>query len=979
MLKFFQMKRLFFAFSLIVFLLSIGLSVQAQKTTPKKKPASTKSKAGNKPVPPPLDEKEEFNKAIAIADAAERIKALQSFIEKFPASTEIIRAKTLIVSGRAELGEQKLQAGETETGIQLFKDAVKDTPTPISENFYAKVILQFPTNLFYRGQQLAALQVAQLIENKVSDNPKQLLGLAAFYLGIERPNEARMLAESAIVLTPEMPEAYQTLGLAQRLNFELAESEKAYTKALELAPDSIISKRSLAEIKRAVGKSDEAVKLYRELVEKDANDIQASNGLILSLFDSGNRVDAEEFLGKSLEANPNNLFLLVGAAYWYASQKNGARAVELAQRAVDIEPRYTWGRIALARGFMLQNLPFEAEKVLLVARQYGSFPTLDYELASARFQAGLFEEAARELKKRFAVKDGYVQTYIAGRAAKEAETFVELLNLERQASIFTPESADTKEAADKLESLLNFSQKLELKETTEEELSKAVDEFVNGEDKMKTHRQLFAANRLLEAKKSLPKVLELTQGAVKGVDASLEVSNPAAAVLADELIESRALAIARDEVVIVPDIPTQTLSRIIRGRIEEIIGTTLYQQEKPQEAVVRLKRAVSILPEKSAWWRSSYWKLGLAYDETGNSKDALDALVKSYSTGAQDRFRRSTVEAVYRKVNGNLDGIDKLIGENPFGETISQVMETPSPTPTVENTPEATPTPQPTVEPSPTPEVKVEMTPAPTVEPSPTPEVKTEPSPTPTAEASPSPTIEATPTPVVESTPTPEPSPSPTVETTPIPVVETTPTPETKISPTPTPESSPTPTVETLPKPEVKTETSPTPKPLFEPVVIEVGKSSSTATPKPTPTPKPSPTPTETPEKKDTETSSNNAVIITDPFARPRIVNEKTSTSSETSDEENTSCLVASQETVSIFSKRGDAEILIGYIQDGDVSKITFETKNSDDITAEPNPSFVSRSNRAAFIIKSISNKKGIFTISFNSPCGKKEIQVKVL
>ena len=27
---------------------------------------------------------------------------------------------------------------------------------------------------------------------------------------------------------------------------------------------------------------------------------------------------------------------------------------------------------------------------------------------------------------------------------------------------------------------------------------------------------------------------------------------------------------------------------------------------------------------------------------------------------------------------------------------------------------------------------------------------------------------------------------------------------------------------------------------------------------------------------------------------------------------------------------------------------------------------------------KSISNKKGIFTIIFNSPCGKKEIQVKV-
>ncbi|NJM54319.1 MAG: tetratricopeptide repeat protein, partial [Blastocatellia bacterium] len=665
MSKFFTMKRLFFALSLIVFLFSLSGFAQSPKSTPKKKTTSAKPKASPKQIKVVVDEKEEFNQAIAIAGASERIKALQQFIEKFPDSPELIRAKTLIVSGRAELGEQKLQAGEIEEGIQFFKDAVNETPTPIAENFYAKVILQFPTNLFYRGQQVAALQVAQLIENKVRDNPKQLLGLAAFYLGIERANEGRMLAESAITTDPQMPEAYQTLGLAQRLNFELEESEKAYIKALELAPDSTISKRSLAEIKRAVGKPDEAVKLYREIVEKDANDAQANTGLILSLFEAGNRVDAEELLGKSLEANPNNLFLLVGAAYWYAGQKNGARAVELGQKAVEIEPRYTWGRIALARGFMLQNLPFEAEKVLLVARQYGSFPTLDYELASARFQAGLFEEAARELKNRFAVKDGFVQTYIAGRTAVEADNFIELLDLERKASIFTPNSADTKENAEKLESLLNLSQKLSDEKATEEELNQAADEFVKGNDRMKTYRQLYAASRLLDAKKSLPKVLELTQGAVKGVDQSLEVTNAAAAVLSDELLESRTLAISRDEVVIVPEIPTQTLSRIIRGRIEELTGATFYEQNKPQEAVVRLKRAVSILPEKSAWWRSSYWKLGLAYEAAGNSKDALDALVKSYSSGEQDRFRRSTVEGIYRKVNGNLDGLDKLIGESP--------------------------------------------------------------------------------------------------------------------------------------------------------------------------------------------------------------------------------------------------------------------------------------------------------------------------
>lgn len=917
------MKRLFFALLFLVLLFS--LSVFAQK--PKKKPTAAKPK----PVKVVVDEKAEFDKAIAITDATERIKALQDFIQKFPNSPELIRAKTLIVSGRAELGEQKLQAGETEAGIQFFKDAVNETPTPINENFFAKVILQFPTNLFYRGQQVAALQIALSIENKVKDNPKQLLGLAAFYLGIERANEARMLAVAAIDLAPEMPEAYQTLGLAQRLNFELEASETAYIRALELAPDSVISKRSLAEVKRAVGKPDEAVTLYRQVVEKDPNDAQANNGLILALFETNNRIDAEEQMGKSLEANPNNLFLLVGAAYWYAGQKNGARTIELAQKAVEIEPRYTWGRIALARGYMLQNLPFEAEKTLLLARQYGSFPTLDYELAVARFQAGLFEEAARELKKRFAIKDGFIQTYIAGRTAKEAESFVDLLDLERKASIFSPNSADTKENAEKMKSLLNLSQKLSDEKATEEEINKAADEFVKGDDKMKTHRQIYVASRLLEAKKSLPKVLELTQGAVKGVDQSLEVTNPAAAVLSDELIESRSLAISRDEVIVIPDIPTQTLSRIVRGRIEEITGATLYEQNKPQEAVLRFKRAVSILPEKSAWWRSSYWKLGLAYEATGNSKDAIDALVKSYSNGQQDRFRRATVEGIYRKVNGNLDGLDKLIGENPFGEIVAQVTETPTPTPTVEATPEVSPTPE--TSPSPTPDAKIEPTPTPTVETSPTPEVKIEPS------------------------PTIEPSPSPTVEA----------TPETKIEPTPTP------TLEPSPTPEVKAESSPTPKQIFDPVVIKVGENTT-----PTPSPTPNSTPTENTEQKTTETEPNSLVKVTDPFVRPRVVKEDSTAPTESSTNETPSCLIASQDSISILNKGGNIGILVGYTQEGEISKITFESSSPDDVTATINPDIGKQSNRAFYVIKSISENKGVFTVTFNSPCGKKEIQVKV-
>ena len=315
------MKRLFFSFSILVFLAFLNFA-QSPKPTPKttKKPTVAKTPKPTvaktpEPPTPVIDEKAELDKALAQTDLNERIKALQKFTADFPQSNELNRALEALVSPRAQLADEKLRNGEIEAGIQLFKDAVNEAPAPISDSLF-KLILQFPTNLFYQGQSAAAIEVAQLIEKKSEDNTKQLLSLATFYLGTEKPQEAKRLAEKSILLVGNLPTAYQTLGLANRLDFELEAAAKAYAAALELDSNSVISKRSLAEMKRATGKSEEAVTLYRELLEKDATDAAAQNGLILSLFDAEKREEAEVLLNSSLESNPNNLFLLVGAAYW---------------------------------------------------------------------------------------------------------------------------------------------------------------------------------------------------------------------------------------------------------------------------------------------------------------------------------------------------------------------------------------------------------------------------------------------------------------------------------------------------------------------------------------------------------------------------------------------------------------------------------------------------------------------------------------
>jgi tetratricopeptide (TPR) repeat protein len=627
----------------------------------------------------PAGEKEEFENAIGQTLARDRIPALQKFVRDFPESTLKRRAREVIVSSRAELADEKIRLGEIEEGVALFKLAVEEAPTPISDKLFSGLLVKFPANLFFRGQRAAAISIAKTIEEKTPDNPKHLLGPATFYLSVERAADALRLAEKSIEIEPESAGAYHTVGFAHRLNFELEKAAEAFSKAAGIDAESSVSKISLAEMKRALGKPDEASTLYREVLEKEPTNATAQTGLVLSLFDEKKKEEAEAALSASLEQNPKNLVLLVGASYWYAAHDDGARAVELARKVLEFERRYTWSYIALARGLMKQGDPLAAERILLAARQFGNFPTLEYELASARFAAGFYKEAADGLSKSFIVEDGSVKTKLGGRIEKTAEEFIELLSLERRASIFQFTPADDAERSRQMKKLLHFSQVLASDQSEDSEFAPVADSFIDGEDKMKTHRQLFAANQLLQKKKALAKVVEITKDAVFGVDSALDVPVASAAVMAEALYDSRRTALAKGESVIVPEVPRQTLSKIVRGRIEEIAGWALFQQDSPIEAISKLKLATTVLPRDSAWSRSTYWKLGTILESEGQSAEALNAYIKAYEPGDTSSARKLVIENLYGKLNGSLEGLEERLQNRESADSAASSIFTSKP------------------------------------------------------------------------------------------------------------------------------------------------------------------------------------------------------------------------------------------------------------------------------------------------------------
>jgi hypothetical protein len=518
---------------------------------------------------------------------------------------------------------------------------------------------------------------------------------------------------------------------------------------------------------------------------------------------------------------------------------------------------------------------------------------------------------------------------------------------------------------------------------------------------MKVHRQIFAATRLLEKKTAMAKVIELTKAATTSVDSGLDNPNASAAVLASELYESRSVALARGEFLNIPQVPRPTLSSILRGHIEELSGWAFMQMDNPQEAVLRLRRAVSVLPADSAWWRSSMWRLGSALALAGKDQDALDAYIKAYKSGQPDQLKYGVIASLYQKINGNTEGLANKVGANPATalETVAQnTVKSPAPTVTPEIRPDPTPDPRivpiaiqtPAFRPVPTPEptpVRASVSETPAVAPTPSPTVVQIPTLTPTPEPTPS----ITPTPTPEPTATPTPEPTPTVTPSPSPEPTTQPTPEPTATPSPTPTIPPTPELTPTLTPTPAATPSPTPEPvkevvakpaadseakltkkgdLFPPVVITIPVPEIPKNVVKDPDAKPAnPTPADaaTEESKglvktvgDTETSGN----------RPRVIVESTLDIKPCT-------LLASEDSVSLEPGGGDVAVIVRLDGDGVIAGIAAASSNPKDVSVMQQR-IVGMRTRAVFLIRTVSGKAGIYQVSFSLPCGKKDVLVKV-
>jgi tetratricopeptide (TPR) repeat protein len=220
---------------------------------------------------------------------------------------------------------------------------------------------------------------------------------------------------------------------------------------------------------------------------------------------------------------------------------------------------------------------------------------------------------------------------------------------------------------------------------------------------------LYVANRLIRNGVGISTALELVAAAKKASDDALKVPVLTMAVQADEFSELRARSIAAGNVPEVAEAPHDVLAKILKGRIADLEGWALFNQEKYPEAIAQLKQATEILPAGTPAWRSAIWHLGVVHEQTGQKELALDYYIKSYSGGDPDTVRRSVIEQLYRKVNnGSLDGLEQRLSgiasaepakpetsaEPPKAEPVAETSASAKPEPTETQQPQTETPPQ---------------------------------------------------------------------------------------------------------------------------------------------------------------------------------------------------------------------------------------------------------------------------------------------
>jgi tetratricopeptide (TPR) repeat protein len=638
-------------------------SVQKQLFAKKQffeKQFSDKSKPGSQSPDKQSEQQPDFSSLLAIESPEERVQALRKYLAENRESPQEDTLRELLTQSLAVMAEQQLSAQNIESAIDHFQQALKSSPARITDKFFETTLIRIPLAVAVRGYRNEAVLLAREVEAKCAESSVRLGAVGEFYLSLEMVTDAQRALEAAVRIGPEDARLHRTLGVAYRMALRLEDALNEYKRAIELDPADKRAYYEMANMQRAHGAYEDAIRLYEKQREVDPTHTASIKGQALVYLAQGKTDKAEKALAQlKTEDLADDYYLQTQTALSYLIQGQTSQARQSAERAVGIESRFTWARIAAAEVDLVENRLFDAEKHLLAAAQFGNFPTLHFTLGKVYLAAEDYEGALVQFAKAFRYdrRDGFV-TKLGGVREARAEKLADLLLREQQAALYLFEPLTSWTQFRTAETLVRLEEELRSLSVENQEsekgavssdsnkaksLENVVNEFTEAEPLRSPFRKLYIAQRLARSG-------QYPELAVKYADEALSQAEEA----------TKDQGSLRDY----PNYDRDSRLRIFRGRASDARGWALFKAGKTTEAIESLSAAVNHYGELPEAKRAG-WHLATARESTGALKESLDLYLASYEapeSGSSD-LNRKVIETLYRRIYGSLKGLNERLGK----------------------------------------------------------------------------------------------------------------------------------------------------------------------------------------------------------------------------------------------------------------------------------------------------------------------------
>ena len=645
--------------------------------------------------------------ARAIESRDERINLLQKFLVNYRGSAQEAEAREMLMRELALRGEQRLREGDPQKASEDFKTIFRVTSGDITDRVFDQYIFPLPVAMNAFGYRTEAVALMRSFEARFAKEPARLVQIGFFYVQVEAPVEAVRILERSVELAPGDHRAHNSLGAAYLINLRLDDAEQEFTKAAELDAADEYANLNLANMLRAHGDYARAAALYSKQIAVKSDDADAHGGLAISLLALGRDEEAERELSRASRLGPQNYRFFTQLAYYYAAHRKPQQARVAIEQAAAIEPRFAWAFITKANIDAIDGKYGDGLSTLIMAQQLGTFPTLNFELSKILMLLDGYDQALDVLSKAIAVtEDGEFEARLGGVMRARSPRLDLLLERERQAALFFNEPLTTTMQYRLAESLFRFdhyqkaalaarakkgtpqreapktskasgarsrptrtpaappattgdsesqagarARRVQEKAAPEAPLSagsdagiagvpemiRAITEFTSLDDGRQAFRMVWVAHRLAENGLALDAAIELALRAISVADPATEPGGS-----------------MRDA----PLLDREGRKAVFLGRAEDALGWALFKKGDTRGALLHLSRSVDIYPINNER-KGALWHLGVATEEAGDERRALDFYIASYDPSSPAwAGRRVQIEALYKKLTGTLNGLD---------------------------------------------------------------------------------------------------------------------------------------------------------------------------------------------------------------------------------------------------------------------------------------------------------------------------------